>query len=148
MKKINTVETIRTTIANKVNDMTVVEMRQAAKEIGIKNAKKYKRTELSKMIIDAMVAIEEAKAIKVKAKKATGAKKSPKGSNKETERDTDALMAYLPTYDGNSESLADTLMGYGRTVLIRVMKSYKVKGWYRIYDKPTMISKITSAVVA
>lgn len=35
-----------------------------------------------------------------------------------------------------------------RTELIQLMKENHIKGWYRIYDKATMIEKLTEARVA
>lgn len=134
MKKINNTA-IRSTLTEQVNKMTVAEMRQAAKCLGIKNAKKYKRAVLSGMVVDAMY---ESKMAQSKT-----TKKSAKGSNLNIEVDVAKVEAILGTAD--KQSAIETLMAYGRQVLIRVMKSYHVKGWYRIYDKPTMVSRIVEA---
>lgn len=134
MKKINNTA-IRSALTEQVNKMTVAEMRQAAKCLGIKNAKKYKRDVLSEMVIHAMYQSKMAQS------KTT--KKSAKGSNLNIEVDVAKVEAILETAD--KQSAIETLMAYGRQVLIRVMKSYHVKGWYRIYDKPTMVSRIVEA---
>lgn len=125
----------RSTLTEQVNKMTVAEMRQAAKCLGIKNAKKYKRDVLSDMVIDAMY---ESKMAQSKT-----TKRSAKGSNLNIELDVAKVEAILETAD--KQSAIETLTAYGRQVLIRVMKSYHVKGWYRIYDKPTMVSRIVEA---
>lgn len=147
MKK-NTKAAIQNTLTN----MTVVEMRKVAKEFGIKNAKQYRRPELFEKLFAAMMAKaeEELKAeAKTNKKSQKGMKKSPKGSNKNTESDVVKVEKFLASCNGETtrEAIFNALMVYGRTVLIRVMKSYKVKGWYRIYDKPTMISKLISKTV-
>lgn len=134
MKKINNA-TIRSTLTEQVNKMTVAEMRQAAKCLGIKNAKKYKRDVLSGMVIDAMYENKMAQS------KTT--KKSAKGSNFNIAVDVAKVEAVLET--ATRQYAVEALMAYGRQVLIRVMKSYHVKGWYRIYDKPTMVSRIVEA---
>lgn len=134
MKKINNTA-IRSTLVEQVNKMTVAEMRQAAKCLGIKNAKKYKRDALSGMVIDAMY---ESKMAQPKT-----TKKSAEGSNLNIEVDAAKVEAILET--ATQQYAVEALMAYGRQVLIRVMKSYHVKGWYRIYDKPTMVSRIVEA---
>lgn len=134
MKKINNTA-IRSALTEQVNKMTVAEMRQAAKCLGIKNAKKYKRDVLSGMVIDAMY---ESKMAQSKT-----TKRSAKGSNLNIEVDVAKVEAILETAD--KQSAIETLTAYGRQVLIHVMKSYHVKGWYRIYDKPTMVSCIVEA---
>nr|DAR34898.1 MAG TPA: Rho termination factor, N-terminal domain [Caudoviricetes sp.] len=134
MKKINNTA-IRSTLTEEVNKMTVAEMRQAAKCLGIKNAKKYKRDVLSGMVIDAMY--------ENKMAQSKTAKKSAEGSNLNIEVDVAKVEAVLET--ATRQYAVEALMAYGRQVLIRVMKSYHVKGWYRIYDKPTMVSCIVEA---
>lgn len=134
MKKINNTAT-RSTLTEEVNKMTVAEMRQAAKCLGIKNAKKYKRDVLSGMVIDAMY--------ENKMAQSKTAKKSAKGSNLNIEVDVAKVEAILET--ATRQYAVEALMAYGRQVLIRVMKSYHVKGWYRVYDKPTMVSRIVEA---
>ena len=57
-------------IMNQVAKMTVAEMRKAASQYGIKNAKKYKRVELEQMMVEAMVKVAEEKAAAEKAAKA------------------------------------------------------------------------------
>lgn len=135
MKKINNVD-VRSTLVEEVSKMTVAEMRQAAKCLGIKSAKKYKRDVLSSMVVDAMY---ESKMAQAKAHK-----KSAKGSNANVEVDVTSIEALLEEAV-DRQSVVEALTAYGRQALIRVMKSYHVKGWYRIYDKPTMVSRIVEA---
>ena len=134
MKKINNAA-IRSALTEEVNKTTVAEMRQAAKCLGIKNAKKYKRDVLSGMVIDAMY--------KNKMAQSKTTKKSAKGPNFNIEVDVAKVEAVLET--ATRQYAVEALMTYSRQVLIRVMKSYHVKGWYRIYDKPTMVSRIAEA---
>lgn len=77
--------------------------------------------------------------------------RAPKGSNKFFKADVDGAMYYLMHGTAKSEPVEDVssvLMSYSRQVLIQVMKSCKVKGWYRINDKQTMVSEIISTVIA
>lgn len=138
MKKIN--NTVRNTVTKKVNDMTVAEMRDLAKQLGIKNAKKHKRAELSVMLIDELCKLEQP---------SSGSGKRAKGSNKSVELDVEEVEAFLDKASngeaGSREYAISVLMAYGRQVLIRVMKACKVKGWYRIYDKTTMVDRIMEA---
>ena len=148
MKKVSINEqAIRASIESGVNSMKVSEMRIAAKQHGIKNAKMYKRDVLSSMLVD--VIFTETMASVHTSSKSNSKRKSAKGSNTNVESDVHEVQEFLSNCNGDTtrETIFETLMGYGRVVLINVMKSYKVKGWYRIYDKPTMISKLVSKTV-
>lgn len=145
MKEINVA-----TIEETVSKMTVAQMRVRAKELGIKNAKKYKRAELSEMVVEAMVAVEQAKvtvAKKPSSQKSTN--RAARGSNKNTDADVAEVERFLAAcHNTSGDSITSVLVAYGRTVLIRVMADRKIKGWYRIYDKRTMIEKIVEQVGA
>ena len=128
-------------IENKVAQMSVAEMRKVAPKLGIKNASKYKRPELSKMLIGAMVAVEQEKA---KAEKKANQTNKRFKAEKVEDDEVEALATEM--LDG-IEQLSDTdLMKANRKVLIRVMKMLKCSKWYRTYDKATMVDKIKSAV--
>ena len=139
-----------------VEAMTVAEMRKAAPALGIKNARQYKREVLSQMVVDAMVAnkeqeLEEAKATKKSEKKQT---KSGQKSNKADKRykatkvdadDVDGLVNEILSATPDEVEAMD-LYNVNRKVVIEVMKQLHCKLWYRTYDKPTMIAKITVAL--
>ena len=137
-----------------VDKMTVQQMRLAAKGLGIKSASKYRRPQLTEMVVDKMVeqTIENVKKMDEVAKKVGKVKKSIKGSNKDIGHDVQVIGEYLEkAYNGDVGSRDDVvqhLMTFGRQVLIRAMKYCKVKGWYRIYDKPTMVSRIVEVIGA
>ena len=57
-------------IMNQVAQMKVAEMRKVAVRYGIKNASKFKRVDLEKMLVDAMVAEAQAKADELNKKEA------------------------------------------------------------------------------
>ncbi|MBQ0112165.1 MAG: hypothetical protein KBT03_03455 [Bacteroidales bacterium] len=132
-------------INNQVAEMTVAQMRKVAGQYGIKNASKFRRTELSKMVADAMVAEAKAKAEAEKkaAKKAQSSDKRYKADK--VAASEVAQMAGQLIADGiNGVDLYDV----NRKVLIEVMKQLHCKKWYRTYDKPTMVSKIVEAMAA
>lgn len=126
-------------IMNTVENMKVAEMRKVAGQYGIKNASKYKRVELSEMLVDAMVKEAEAKA---KAEKASKAKKAEKVEDEQV-----VIMASELVEQLKSDAIAvEQLMSQNRKVLIVVMKTLHCKRWYRTYDKATMANKIVEAV--
>ena len=144
-----------------VEAMTVAEMRKAAPELGIKNARQYKREVLSQMVVEAMAAkkeqeLEAQKAAKKSEKKSTS-KKSNKAANKAEksekrykavkvdEDDVDGLVNEILSATPEEVDAMD-LYNVNRKVLIEVMKQLHCKLWYRTYDKPTMIAKITVAL--
>lgn len=136
---------MKKTIIAQVSEMTVAQMRKAATQYGIKNASKYKRVELETMLVEAMVA--EAKANTKKEKAAS--KKSTKDDNKRykaTKVVEDEIEVQAEEIIANN--IITGLFDINRKVLIVVMKKLGCEKWYRTYDKPTMIDKITGALAA
>lgn len=152
---------MRNEIVAVVNNMTVAEMRKAAPALGIKNARQYKREQLSEMIIDAMAAQKEqeleaqAKAEKKSNKKSASKKSTAKSAEKSNDKrykankveadDVDALVNEILSATPAQVDAMD-LYSVNRKVLIEVMKQLHCELWYRTYDKPTMIAKITVAL--
>lgn len=128
-------------IMNQVAQMKVAEMRKVAGQYGIKNASKFKRVDLEKMLVDAMVAEAQAKA---KAEKKAQNKKSDKRHKavKVSNEQVEALVNAIIEAGMAKEELAQQ----NRKVLIQVMKKLHCKMWYRTYDKATMVSKIATAM--
>lgn len=128
-------------IMNQVAQMKVAEMRKVAGQYGIKNASKFKRVDLEKMLVDAMVAEAQAKA---KAEKKAQNKKSDKRYKavKVSNEQVEALVNAIIEAGMAKEELAQQ----NRKVLIQVMKKLHCKMWYRTYDKATMVSKIATAM--
>lgn len=152
---------MRNEIVAAVNNMTVAEMRKAAPALGIKNARQYKREQLGEMIIDAMAAQKEqeleaqAKAEKKSNKKSASKKSTAKSAEKSNDKrykadkveedDVDALVHEILSATPAQVDAMD-LYSVNRKVLIEVMKQLHCELWYRTYDKPTMIAKITVAL--
>lgn len=141
-----------------VEAMKVADMRKVAPKFGIKNAKQYKREQLSQMLINAMVA---KKRQEVEAKKKAAAKKPEKVTKKATNKEQKSEKRYKAAKVDNVEELANEILNatpaeveamdlysVNRKVLIEVMKQLHCKLWYRTYDKPTMINKITETLAA
>lgn len=128
-------------IMNQVAQMKVAEMRKVAGQYGIKNASKFKRVDLEKMLVDVMVAEAQAKA---KAEKKAQNKKSDKRykATKVSNEQVEALANAIVEAGMAKEELAQQ----NRKVLIQVMKKLHCKMWYRTYDKATMVSKIATAL--
>lgn len=128
-------------IMNQVAQMKVAEMRKVAGQYGIKNASKFKRVDLEKMLVDAMVAEAQAKA---KAEKKAQNKKSDKRykATKVSNEQVEALANAIVEAGMAKEELAQQ----NRKVLIQVMKKLHCKMWYRTYGKATMVSKIATAL--
>lgn len=128
-------------IMNQVAQMKVAEMRKVAGQYGIKNASKFKRVDLEKMLVDAMVAEAQAKA---KAEKKAQNEKSDKRykATKVSNEQVEALANAIVEAGMAKEELAQQ----NRKVLIQVMKKLHCKMWYRTYDKATMVSKIATAL--
>lgn len=128
-------------IMNQVAQMKVAEMRKVAGQYGIKNASKFKRVDLEKMLVDAMVVEAQAKA---KAEKKAQSKKSDKRykATKVSNEQVEALANAIVEAGMAKEELAQQ----NRKVLIQVMKKLHCKMWYRTYDKATMVSKIATAL--
>lgn len=122
------------TVENKVANMSVCEMRKVAVQYGIKNASKYRRAQLSVMLIEKMVEAEQ------KAKRTVKRCKADKVSSDDVEQLAKQML------DG-IETLTDAdLFHTNRKVLIQVMKMLHCSKWYRTYDKATMVEKIKGAV--
>lgn len=132
---------IKKAIEVKVNDMKVVEMRVEAQNLGIKNVKKFKREELSQMLIDKLVEVEEAKQ---NAKKASKSKKATTSKRVKAEKIEESEIKALAEelLDGIETLGEKELMQVNRKVLIEVMKTLHCSKWYRTYDKKTMVEKI------
>lgn len=150
MKNTNT-NTIKTNIQNTLTNSTVAELRKLASTKGLKNAKQYKRVELVERLFAIMVAEAE-------AEQATKASKS----TKKYDYKPDAEMVSKQVEDGNTyllgihalgcvddrDNAIVVLVALNRQALIRLMKSWGVKGWYRIYDKATMIDRLLAVAAA
>ena len=137
---------MKKTIIAQVSEMTVAQMRKSATQYGIKNASKYKRTELEITLVDAMVAevkanAEKEKATSTKSYKAETIKryKAEKVVEDDIEVQAEEIIA---------NNIITGLFDVNRKVLIVVMKKLGCEKWYRTYDKPTMIDKIEGAMVA
>ena len=143
---------MRNEIVAAVNNMTVAEMRKAAPALGIKNARQYKREQLSEMVVDAMATQKEQE---LEAQAKAEKKSNKKSASKKSEKRYKAVKVETNDVDGLvNEILSATpaqvnemdLYGVNRKVLIEVMKKLHCELWYRTYDKPTMIAKITVAL--
>lgn len=147
-----------------VHAMKVVEMRKAAQDMGIKNVKKYRRPELSEKLIAAIVevrkdALTKAYEEELKAQEQKENKKAAKATTKKEQKATGKRYKATKVEDGDVEELVNTILratpaeidamdlyNVNRKVLIKVMKALHCKLWYRTYDKPTMVIKITAAL--
>lgn len=128
---------MRKQIEAKVANMKVAEMRKEATKHGIKNASKYKREQLSEMLVTIMVAEEDAKRTK---KVKSSRKKATEVKTEDIETLASELLEGIETI-GDEELLATN-----RKVLIQVMKMLHCSRWYRTYDKATMVAKIKEKV--
>lgn len=134
-----------------VEAMTVAEMRKQASKYGIKNAKQYKRVELAQKLIDASVEVMVSTIVETKKseKKSSAAKvekkdkryKASKIGQDDIESEVNAILSATP-----AELDAMDLYSVNRKVLIEAMKQLHCKLWYRTYDKPTMIAKISDSL--
>lgn len=157
------------TINELLNGKSVSELRKMAPKYGIKSASKYRRPVLVSLLADALeqeykarLAEEQAKQPKEKKSKKAPKEKQPKekkastkaikGSNKaeDVENDVAQVIEYLDgrAHNDSPEYIKDALLVYGRQTLIRVMATYKIKGWYRIYNKYVMVEKLAEVVAA
>lgn len=157
------------TINKLLDSKSVSELRKMAPKYGIKSANKYRRPVLVSLLANAIeqeykarLAEEQAKQPKEKKSKKTPKEKQPKekkastkaikGSNKaeDVEKDVAQVIEYLDgrAHNDNPEYIKDALLVYGRQTLIRVMATYKIKGWYRIYNKYVMVEKLAEVVAA
>lgn len=170
------IEAMKVEVAEQVEKMTVADMRKAAAAYGIKNAKQYKRAELAEKLVAQMTAVQEssikaeaeAQAEEQKAIEAVNAEQTKK-VEKKAKKEKKAIESKDKRYKADklendqvnelvdelvSDLLAATpdevkkmnLYDVNRKVLIEVMKQLHCKLWYRTYDKPTMIAKITFAL--
>lgn len=154
------IENMQNEVAAYVDGLKVVEMRKAAQDMGIKNVKKYRRPELAEKLIAAIVevrkaAIVEAYEAELKAQEQKENKKAAKKEQNATgkrykatkveENEVDELVNTILRATP-AEIDAMDLYNVNRKVLIRVMKELHCKLWYRTYDKPTMVVKITAAL--
>lgn len=117
-----------------VEAMSVVEMRKAAIKLNIKNVNKFRRAQLTVMVIEAMDAKES------KVVKSSKRSKAVKVEDAEVQYLANELLKGISDIDGNE------LMHANRKVLIEVMKMLHCSKWYRTYDKATMIQKIGEKV--
>lgn len=154
------IENMQNEVTAYVDGLKVVEMRKAAQDMGIKNVKKYRRPELAEKLIAAIVevrkaAIVEAYEAELKAQEQKENKKAAKKEQKATgkrykatkveENEVDELVNTILRATP-AEIDAMDLYNVNRKVLIKVMKALHCKLWYRTYDKPTMVIKITAAL--
>lgn len=154
------IENMQNEVAAYVDGLKVVEMRKAAQDMGIKNVKKYRRPELAEKLIAAIVevrkaAVTEAYEAELKAQEQKENKKAAKKEQKATgkrykatkveENEVDELVNTILCATP-AEIDAMDLYNVNRKVLIKVMKELHCKLWYRTYDKPTMVVKITAAL--
>lgn len=154
------IENMQNEVTAYVDGLKVVEMRKAAQDMGIKNVKKYRRHELAEKLIAAIVevrkaAITEAYEAELKAQEQKENKKAAKKEQKATgkrykatkveENEVDELVNTILRATP-AEIDAMDLYNVNRKVLIKVMKELHCKLWYRTYDKPTMVIKITAAL--
>lgn len=119
-----------------VESMSVAEMRKAASKYGIKNAKKYKRIQLSELLVEAMALQAKAANNKPNGKRAKAAEVK--------QEDVEALAKEL--LKGIETLTNEDLMQTNRKVLIAVMKMLHCSKWYRTYGKATMVQKIADKV--
>lgn len=127
---------MRKEIVKVVESMNVTEMRKAASKYGIKNAKKYKRVQLSELLVEAME-------LEVKA---NGKRSNGKRVKAEEVKQEDVEVLAKELLEGIETLTNEELIQTNRKVLIAVMKMLHCSKWYRTYDKATMIQKITGKV--
>ena len=145
------INTIKANIQNTLTNSTVAELRKLASTKGLKNAKQYKRVELVERLFTIMVAEAEAEQATKTSKPA-----------KKYDYKPDAEMVSKQVEDGNTyllgihalgciddrDNAVVVLVALNRQALIRLMKSWGVKGWYRIYDKATMVDRLLAVAAA
>ena len=145
------------TINELLGSKSVSELRKMAPKYGIKSASKYRRPALVSLLVDA---IEQ----EYKARLAEEQAKQPKASKSTKKYDykPNAEMVSKQVEDGNTyllgihalgcvddrDNAVVVLVALNRQALIRLMKSWGVKGWYRIYDKATMVDRLLAVAAA
>lgn len=157
------IENMQNEVVAYVDGLKVVEMRKAAQDMGIKNVKKYRRPELAEKLIAAITevrrtAIVEAYEAELKAQEQKENKKAAKKEKKE-QKATGKRYKATKVEENEVDELVNTILratpaeidamdlyNVNRKVLIKVMKELHCKLWYRTYDKPAMVVKITAAL--
>ena len=137
---------MKKTIIAQVSEMTVAQMRKSATQYGIKNASKFKRVDLEKMIVETMLVEAKANAKKEKA----ASKKSTKADNNKRYKAEKVVEDDIEVQAEEiiANNIATGLFDINRKVLIVVMKKLGCEKWYRTYDKPTMVDKIVTTMIA
>ena len=146
------------TINELLDSKSVSELRKMAHKYGIKSASKYRRPALVSLLADAIEQEYKARLVEEQAEQATKASKS----TKKYDYKPNAEMVSKQFEDGNTyllgihalgcvddrDNAVVVLVALNRQALIRLMKSWGVKGWYRIYDKATMIDRLLAVAAA
>lgn len=145
------------TINEMLDSKSVSELRKMAPKYGIKSASKYRRPALVSLLADAIEQEYKARLVEEQAKQPKASKPAKKYDYK-----PDAEMVSKQVEDGNTyllgihalgcvddrDNAVVVLVALNRQALIRLMKSWGVKGWYRIYDKATMIDRLLAVATA
>lgn len=145
------------TINELLDSKSVSELRKMAPKYGIKSASKYRRPALVSLLADAIEQEYKARLVEEQAKQPKASKSTKKYGYK-----PDAEMVSKQVEDGNTyllgihalgcvddrDNAVVVLVALNRQALIRLMKSWGVKGWYRIYDKATMIDRLLAVAAA
>lgn len=145
------------TINELLDSKSVSELRKMAPKYGIKSASKYRRPALVSLLADAIEQEYKARLVEEQAKQPKASKPAKKYDYK-----PDAEMVSKQVEDGNTyllgihalgcvddrDNAVVVLVSLNRQALIRLMKSWGVKGWYRIYDKATMIDRLLAVAAA
>lgn len=145
------------TINELLDSKSVSELRKMAPKYGIKSASKYRRPALVSLLADAIEQEYKARLVEEQAKQPKASKPTKKYDYK-----PDAEMVSKQVEDGNTyllgihalgcvddrDNAVVVLVALNRQALIRLMKSWGVKGWYRIYDKATMIDRLLAVAAA
>ena len=145
------------TINELLDSKSVSELRKMAPKYGIKSASKYRRHTLVSLLADAIEQEYKARLVEEQAKQPKASK-----STKKYDYKPDAEMVSKQFEDGNTyllgihalgcvddrDNAVVVLVALNRQALIRLMKSWGVKGWYRIYDKATMIDRLLAVAAA
>ena len=145
------------TINELLDSKSVSELRKMAPKYGIKSASKYRRPALVSLLADAIEQEYKDRLVEEQAKQPKASKPAKKYDYK-----PDAEMVSKQVEDGNTyllgihalgcvddrDNAVVVLVALNRQALIRLMKSWGVKGWYRIHDKATMIDRLLAVAAA
>lgn len=145
------------TINELLDSKSVSELRKMAPKYGIKSASKYRRPALVSLLADAIEQEYKARLVEEQAKQPKASKPAKKYDYK-----PNAEMVSKQVEDGNTyllgihalgcvddrDNAVVVLVALNRQALIRLMKSWGVKGWYRIYDKATMVDRLLAVAAA